>query len=219
MSFSVSINPSFFLKKIDPCQVYEKYKNGKYSHLSLPESKEKKMEKHTSELFNKYEQNMENPIFIFKDKANYNQVVATSNCQKETTGSFICDWCRYPFKGERVGIPLKVEIEKGMPTIVHNEGCFCSFECCLSEVKWRRGVSFSYRDPLYMDSEQLLRYVYRLCYPKGEVLREAPDFRLLRNNGGSIDLDDFFSKTHKYVRTSQVLQNPVRVQYLKELIM
>lgn len=74
---------------------------------------------------------------------------------------------------------------------IHNDyyetdGAFCSFNCCLSYILDNK------HDPLYKDSEMLLKRIFMQTYSteKAHIL-PAPHWRLLKSFGGILSIDDF----------------------------
>ena len=102
--------------------------------------------------------------------------------------------------------------------IFYIDGEYCSFECALSSLKEDRQKAFLYRNPIYMDSEQLLHYLYSLMHPESPRLMEALDLSLYKVNHGPFDYNDIKTKIqgrHKYIRTPNVILAPVKIQYLR----
>ena len=192
----------------------------------------------------KYGTSSEDQIYIFKDKSNINQTVVTTNHEAYTRvkayyngdglqksqiigtdeGPEIakeCVWCRSEIKTEALGIPISIEILQDREThekayVFHIDGNddYCCFECCFSGFKRLNPASVIFRDPLYMDSEQMLKFMYSCVYPKGAPLREAQDYRLLKRNNGPLTEKEFFSETHSYVRTPNIILLPAKIEYL-----
>lgn len=66
------------------------------------------------------------------------------------------------------------------------DGCFCSFNCALAFIKENR------HDPKYTHSEMLLIKIYYEIYGSSSPPIEAsPSWRLLRNYGGHLTIEDF----------------------------
>lgn len=132
-----------------------------------------------------------------------------------------CMWCRTEIKGEALGIPISIEILQDRVTeekayVFHIDGNddYCCFECCFSGYKRLNPSSVIYRDPLYMDAEQMLKFMYSCIYPHAGPLREAQDYRLLKRNNGPLTEKEFFNETHAYVRTSNIILLPAKIEYL-----
>lgn len=118
-----------------------------------------------------------------------------------------CMWCRSDIVNNWVGIPTKIERIKEEDKEVlqfYCHGHYCTFECCYSGIKRQFPASCLYKDSLYMNSEQMLKMLYNICYPDDAKLLEAPDWRLLKINGGCLDYISYNNHNHYYVRTINV---------------
>lgn len=72
------------------------------------------------------------------------------------------------------------------------DGLFCSFNCCLAYIKANR------TNPLYMDSESLLNKIYFDLFGENCIpLIESPSWRLLKNYGGHITIDEYRKNFYK----------------------
>lgn len=225
----VSTTPTFLLRKVDPHKVFEDYKAGKFSRYVLPEKKVEVSIIATA-VQSPMGTSQEDDIFAFRLRNNTVQTVATTNQNQyvlySTNGYEMpvggqCDWCDDEFTEQSIGIPVRsAEIidATGKKTAYYMENCFCSYECAFAAFKRLCGVNYRSRDPIYMNSESLLRHLYNLSYPDGPVLREAPDYglRKRRNRGGPLDREEFNSKKHTYVRMPNVILAPIKVQYYKQ---
>jgi hypothetical protein len=133
-----------------------------------------------------------------------------------------CFWCRHPFDTIPIGCPIQYipqRLEKKIPcdhkddVIIREnislhtfkkintdlnksfinqdcyfrvDGIFCSFPCCMAFIQ---EVEF---DPLYQNSESLLRLMHKQCFPNStQILSPAPSWRLLSSYGGSLDITQF----------------------------
>jgi len=122
-----------------------------------------------------------------------------------------CDWCRRRFDTAPLGIPLSYRINEQGSYVYLCDGYLCSFECALAFIR-RDNSAYAYgRDPLYQESEVLLMNLFSKLYPD-KVLREAQDWRLLRDNGGDLT-DEEGAKFTPYVRTANIVVIPATVLY------
>ena len=72
------------------------------------------------------------------------------------------------------------------------DGIFCSFNCCLAYVKLNQ------HNPLYINCESLLNKIYYDVFgQKSLPLIEAPSWRLLKNYGGHISIEDYRKNFYK----------------------
>lgn len=145
-----------------------------------------------------------------------------------------CMWCRIPIEHSPVGIPTSVEYISARQNVVNPlkaelvkklidtgtmrfdvDGQFCTFECCFAGLKQLYPPYHLMRNPLYMDSEQLLRLLYSSIYPNAKsFVQPAPDWRLLRDNGGPLEPKEFFSGTHIFIKTTNLVILPIKVEYV-----
>jgi hypothetical protein len=72
------------------------------------------------------------------------------------------------------------------------DGLFCSFNCCLAYIKHNN------TNPLYINSENLLNKIYYDCFGKKCFpLIEAPSWRLLKNYGGHMNIEEYRKNFYK----------------------
>ena len=233
----VGQTPTFLLRKVDPMKILEDYRNGKYVSYTLPEKKVEVSAIPTS-VQPTVGTSQEDDIFAFRLRNNTIQTVATTNHRPYTLYNLNgqempiggeCEWCKDTFAHEALGIPIRsAEIvdASGKKTAYYMEDIFCSFECVFAMFKKFCGVNYRSRDPIYMNSESLLRHLYNICHPNAGPLREAPDFRLRKRRGtgnggtapggGPLDSEEFKSRKHTYIRTPNVILAPVKIQYYKK---
>lgn len=122
-----------------------------------------------------------------------------------------CDWCRRQFDHEPLGIPLSYRKREDGTNAYTCDGWLCSFECTLAFVRRDASAYAGGRDPLYRDAEAFLFNLFTKLYPTRK-LRAAPDWRLLRDNGGDLG-DGDAAKFTPYIRTANVKITPMSVIY------
>lgn len=124
-----------------------------------------------------------------------------------------CDWCRRAFETPPMGVPLNYRLGVDGIYRYQCDGYFCSFACTLAFIRRDNSAYAGGRDPLFRDSEPLLRNMFAKLYP-GKKLYEAIDWRLMRDNGGDITQqeEDHAQKT-PYIRTANVKLTPMAVTY------
>jgi len=72
------------------------------------------------------------------------------------------------------------------------DGLFCSFNCCLAYIKMNQN------NPLYTSCEALLNRIYYMVFgPRSLPLIEAPSWRLLKNYGGHVSIEDYRKNFYK----------------------
>ena len=160
----------------------------------------------------------------------------------------ICNWCRQPFTEIPWGIPLQIVKFKGsvepvtreaatteqsvamppipsLPPILQNKVAvyvddpdYCRGECLYSGYKREFTGSCVYRDPLYLNSEQMIHLMYRIMYPDAPPLREALHWKLLKENGGPLSSEEYYQGSHYYQRSTNLVTIPVKVEYFKSAV-
>lgn len=154
-----------------------------------------------------------------------------------------CEWCREDFKHESCGVavahkkivftvfngvgvldpsdlgPFDYQDEKGIiyrdTNTFWTEGIFCDMECALAQAELYSRLPFYRQDVHYVDSLSLTRYLHRLLYPDSPPLTPAPDYRLLKSNGGSLTYEEYKNKRYTYKRTSNILLIPAKISYIR----
>jgi hypothetical protein len=222
----IGIVPTFTLRRVDPKEVYDKYLKGCYAEMKFP--KEKISLSISSTATNPtMSSSPDAGVFCSRLKNNTFQVIATSNSipysiymnngQNLPVGGE-CMYCRKKFETDALGIPTRMkeyrDSNNRLSLIFYMDDCsYCSFECAFAALKFYSNGQANVYDPLYMDSEQLLRYLYSIVYPNAGHLRESPDRRLHQRFNGPLEDDAFYSNKHAYIRTSNVILAPLKVQY------
>jgi hypothetical protein len=120
--------------------------------------------------------------------------------------NYPCDYCRRQFDTAPMGVPLSYQKQHTGVNAYKCDGYLCCFECVLAFIRTE-----GCRDPLYTDSENLLRNMFAKLYP-GRKLRMQQDWRLLRDNGGDTT-DEEAARFTPYVRTANVKLTPMSVIY------
>jgi len=200
----VGIVPTFHLKKVDPLEVYQRLIKGDFKSIVKNVRSAQPIE---SREINVYGSNSDDASFTFKDHNNLLQVIVSSNHNDRKT----CDWCKQSIPDDSIiiGVPISYAFQAGNH-IIDMEGCCHSFECAFSYLKRFRGYHVSTFDPIYANSETILRFLFSLCYP-GETLKDAMDPRIYKQMGGSVSN----IKHHSYVRLPSVVIQKAKVLYQK----
>ena len=230
---SASINPTFLLKGVDPAKIIRDYNNGLYSRPPVAKSKIKLASARPT-MAPQYGSNNRESIYAIRDKYNTNNIFVTSghkDCEVYTKngcklpqGGF-CPSCEKHYTHESVGYPIAMQ-ENNIMCPVENvykltyvfwvEGAFCRFECALGFLRKNFSRYTNYQDQSTRDSEELLKFLYKLMYPNGPRLRPSQDVRLLERNGGSLNDDEWNDNSHVYVKTDRVLLLPMKSEYLQQ---
>lgn len=208
-----------FLKGIDYTQLNLDYKTGTARHIGLPKSKLKlKSNKTISGTLPGISSN--DNTFVAEINCQEKRVYVTSNCEDvnnhregEIKYGGICHWCREPFEGPRLGIPLE-KLNEGEANKIYTEFCNCSLNCALAELYMRNPEDWRKTDYKYDKSESLLRLLHDKLYP-GKILYPSPDYKLLTTFGGCLSPADFHASTCVYSPIPGVILHPVKSVYVK----
>jgi len=145
-------------------------------------------------------------------KARFNEVLVGKKGEEYPVDChYPCDWCRRQFDCMPLGIPINYRLRDNGLHAYKCDGYLCSFECALAFVRRDASGSHHRRDPLYRDSEALLKSMFVKLHGD-KKLREACDWRLLRDNGGDLG-DEEAAKFTRYYRTPNVRVTPMSVVY------
>lgn len=221
MRAAVSVTPTFVLRRLDPESVIQKYRSGFFSKLTTFPPKLSLRETTVIQAKNVINHQGQGPLdesYIFRDKSNTVQNVVTTNHAlfREMPPPYQCLNCGHQFEHDPIGVPLRMkETSNDNEKITQyiSDGCHCTFECALSTIRRYYPTSRRYRDPLYMDSEQMLRHMFSILYPN-EKLQVAQDTRLLKPNG-PLSYETWSHKKHSYYRTTSIVLHPSKIQYLR----
>jgi hypothetical protein len=221
---SIKTTETLMLRRIDPIIMLKKYLAGDFKNLKIPNSKI--MVSSSVNLNQKIGSDYNSEIYRFNDKINSGQVIVTTNHEqyniaKENTSDnsiSFCRWCRREIIGNPIGIPISMKIDRITNDSYFNvEDTHCSFGCALAILKYIYSCNRLYRDPLYIDAEQLLHCLYYRMYPdrKETRIKEAEDWRLLKSNGGPLTDDEYDSDKYVYLKTPHIITLPIKRQFIK----
>jgi hypothetical protein len=222
MKATVSVTPTFVLRRLDPDNVNQRYRSGHFSKLTTFPPRLQLRETTIVQAKNVISQQGQGPTdetYTFRDKSNALQSVVTTNHAlfSDIQPPYQCMNCNHQFEHDPIGVPLRMKETKegeGKITQYISDGCHCTFECALSTIRRYYPTSRKHRDPLYMDSESMLRHMFCLLYPDEGQLKAAQDTRLLKPNG-PLSYDVWSQKKHRYYRTTSIILNPSKTQYLR----
>jgi len=218
----ISITPTFFLRGVDPIQVLTRYLDGTFQvpdvNLggSLPESEG------NLRLTPAYGTDSSSAIYALRDKAHHHLIYTTNHgaytaAQDETPPpSYPCPWCRQQARGPTIGPPVRMHrVMTGTSEHLYfdiDTPIYCTFQCCLADLRQQQG-NLSTQNPLYLDTETMLKLMYQRLYPDKPPLRPAPDWRLLTANGGCLPPDDYYGNSQTFLRTGNITCLPIKVEY------
>ena len=230
---TIKIIETLMLRRIDPIVMIRRYLAGEFRKVTIPDEKIE-FSKAFVNLNQRVGADQTSEIYRFNDKTNSGQLIMTTNHEQYSYAKELnsnnshdqildkplayCRWCRREIKSKPIGIPISMEVDSQTDTVVFNiEDTIDTFGCALAVLKRVYSCHHMYKDPLYMDAEQILHCMYHKMYPDkiGSRIKEANDWRLLKINGGPLDDDEFDTSQHEYVQVPNVVLVPVKRQYIK----
>ena len=131
----------------------------------------------------------------------------TMNGSLPSTTTKPCWWCRHSFQTKPIGCPLRYNVNKqngiekerfdekfisaDLPIDTNDffetEGIFCSFPCCKAYILNQRNSS------KYKESATLLTLLFYIFYNKVADFDPAPSWKLLKDYGGHLTIQEFRS--------------------------
>lgn len=223
---TIKIAETLILRRIDPVLILRKYLAGDYKNTIIPTEKIT-LSKAFLNVNSKIGNDQTSELYRFSDKTNSGQLIITSNheqykysCDTINNDKPIsyCKWCRREIKGIPLGIPISMEKERNSNIVYFNvEDTYDTFGCALASLKRIYSCHYMYKDPLYMDAEQLLHCLYHKMHPNrlGTRIKEAGDWRLLKYNGGPLEDEEYDSEQYQYVQLTNIVTVPIKRQFIK----
>ena len=209
---------SLTLKRLNPVVILRRYLAGEFKDIKIPDKKIKI----TSfvNLNKKIGTDRTSEIYKFRNKTNTGQLIVTTNQKSfENTNKINhCIWCRRLINTKPIGIPVSMEYnKKSKETLFYIEDTYCNFSCALAGLKRLRSCHRIYKDPLYMDADQMLHLMYHTAYPSQKCKRiiEAKDWRLLDINGGPLSNSEYENDNMEYSQITNLVLSPIKRQYIK----
>ncbi len=214
---------TFVLKDIDPSAIDSKYGLNITSNL-----REKQIPDNVTSIDQLTSAHKDTAFIPFIDESRKHCVTMIDSIQKKSIQAHYCFWCRHAFATYPIGCPLRYvtdkvvqmhisEITKEKYYIVHQvtsdadttsentksmitnyyetDGCFCSFNCCLSY------IHSNIQNPMYMNSKRLLMKMYSEIFNTEKLVKifPAPSWRLLKQYGGFMDIQEFRNSFKNYI--------------------
>jgi len=218
------------LRRVDPVDMLTRYLNNEYTSLTIPEEKVTmasyvKMGKSlgnlpTEETYRISDNTVIGKTVITTNHSNYKYFKDKNEKNYDIVKPIQrCIHCKRVIKGEPVGIPLEMEYSNKNIRF-YTDGTYCNFGCAYADLKRQLNVSRVYKDPLYMDAETMLYTMYYRMHPSkvGTRIKEAPDWRLLKENGGPLTSEQFDSQSYQYMQVPTLVTVPAKRQYIKLVI-
>ena len=224
----IKISDNLLLRRIDPVIMLRRYLAGDFKTLTPPKSKIT-LSKTFTNLSQRIGADQTSEIYRFNDKTNSGQVIVTTNHEqyhyakegKDAGGKepiAYCDWCKRIINTKAIGIPISMEIDKSNNTTVfHIEDTYDTFGCALMALKEIYLCHYMYKDPLYMDAEQMLHCMYHKMHPDkiGTRIKPAKHWKLLKINKGPMNDEEFDNDQCEYVQLPNIILVPIKRQYVK----
>lgn len=217
----LGINPTFFLKKVEPLSYPSKFLSGTYSQIDINYVKNLRREneptttkKQQDKTIGIITKSTYDKLFMMTDKNNnIFTCVTTSNFDPEQKIN-LCLWCRDNFEHSWIGIPYRMEIDEHGTKIFYTEGTYCCFECAYSEAKFKAKRHKIHLSGAYLSEDVLLKILFNVCYP-GKKLIASPSMFYHEINGGPLKHDEFHSGKSKYIPVSGVVIIPIKKMAIK----
>jgi hypothetical protein len=209
----LGIQPTFYLKKIDPLSIPSKILGGEYKNVSLESVQAwKKSTKDTShQQVSVIGTNQQDKMFTYSDRNNNIFTCVTTN--NFSPNGATCQWCRLSFQNSWVGIPYRLE-QTQTKDYYYTEGCYCCFECAAAEVNLISKRVHILHSGLLTSSNILLETMFKSVYPD-KTLICSPDFRLHERNGGALSDKDFYENKSLFLETSGIVIVPYKKIFVK----
>jgi len=229
MSRTIKINETLMLRRIDPVIMLRRYLAGEFKNVKIPAAKVNVSSSFIN-LNQRIGTDQTSQTYRFSDKTNSGQIIVTTNheqykyskdkAESKSTNRPLahCRWCRREIKTTPLGIPISMELNSNTNNVRFNvEDTYDTFGCAFASLKRIYTCHYMYKDPLYMDAEQLLHCMFYRMYPdkRGIRINEANDWRLLESNGGPLSDSEYDSDKYVYVTTPSIILAPVKRQYVK----
>jgi hypothetical protein len=119
-------------------------------------------------------------------KKYYSEITKNNYCLQENISPKQFEDCKFPSENNFFSLELE-------PSNYYlTDGFFCSFNCCYAFIQDNED------NPLYTQSESLLKKIYYDLFPSQSVdLSAAPHWRLLQNYGGDLTIEEFRKTFYK----------------------
>lgn len=226
---AIKITETLMLRRIDPVDMLRRYLAGDFSKVTIPKDKVN-ISSAFINLSQRIGRDQNSKIYRFNDKTNFGQIVVTTgHDQYQYANDAICGknpkrpktwclWSKREITDEPIGIPIAMETDRHTGKITfYCEDTYANFGCALAGLKRIYSCHRNYKDPLYMDAEQMLHCMYHRMHPEktGTRIKEANDWRLLDINGGPLTEEEYDSEQYGYIAIPNVAVLPVKRQYIK----
>lgn len=222
---AIKISENLVIRRIDPVAMLQKYLAGEFKNVAITKDSVT-LSKAFTNLNQRVGSDQTSEIYRFNDKTNSGQLIVTTNQEqyeyaKDKKGDqpyTECLWCRREIKTKPIRIPIEMEKDKysGDTIFRGNDDTFDNFGCALAALKHLYSCHYMYKDPLYMDAEQMLHCLYHMMHPDkmGTRIIEARNWKLLKPRGPLTD-EEFDNEQYGYVELPNVVVVPTKRQFIK----
>jgi hypothetical protein len=203
----LGIQPTFYLKKIDPLQIPSRILNGEFKDVTLESIMGwKKTTVEPAHQVNVIGTNKYDRMFTYSDRNNNIFTCVTTN--NFINANKVCQWCRLPFLHSWIGIPYRMEKSPSM-CIFYTEGCYCCFECVEAELQSICHKPHILQSGLLMSPNVLLEVLFKKLYPEKKLFA-SPHFSLHEKNGGALTDKEFYEERSFFLETSGIVLMPYK---------
>lgn len=208
----LGINPTFFLKKVEPLTFPSRFMDGKFSEINVEfvkslRSENQKLEKKQEKSIGIITKCKENKLFMLTDKNNNVFTCITTNNYDPDKPFQICMWSREQFNHTWVGIPYRMEIDSEGNYIFYTEGIYCCFECAYNDALFKARRSNHLSIGSCVSEDMLLKIWFNMCYPR-KTLKYNPSPFYHETNLGPLTHDEYHSQKSIYIPTSGIVVIP-----------
>jgi len=138
------------------------------------------------------------------DEAVIHDLVSKLHMQQADPRDAACFWCCHGFSNSAFVVPTHYDTHSHT---YRAEGNFCSPECALA---------YTYNESRLTQTDKWLRHslintLYASLYPNGSDIQPAPDKRILRMFGGTLDIQQYREFLVKSTKPLQTAMPPVRL--------
>ena len=132
-----------------------------------------------------------------------------------------CAWCRQRYEHIMLGVPLSHDthsINIGTDLVLLKRTVH-SFDFIDNACGFRCAYAWALTDDecIRCGAASLLKILYEMLYPDTSPLVEAPPWRLLDKNGGTLTAEKFYEGFCTYKMTGSVLMLPMKNMYLQQV--
>lgn len=193
-----NINPALLDKKYNMKEVKNIMEKDLVEFSQMSDNQKKKKVYKKSDI-DKLQTDLENLGISDNKPKNYDTIVSNNmkikayscfkeeflNCEIPSTTNIFCWWCRHsvPKEVHPLGLPIRYSKD-----YFDTEGIFCSFNCMCSY------LHDNLNNNLYKDSSTLIYLMYKSIFGEFPIkmnLKKAPSWKLLKQYGGSLTIEEF----------------------------